>query len=288
MASPGNIIIFGATGGVGSAAALKAYQEGAKVTLAMRDPSKPNPTLRGISTVKVRADLTEPETVQNAVRQSGAKTAFVYAIHDIPDGMRRTFMALKTGGIEFVVLLSSFAVQGDLHAIPLTDIVPCVHAKVEINLEDVFGNQWCAYKDEIMRGEVNLLNPYVEFDWISPKDIGQVIGMVLAHGTQEVSLPLVGPNRLSVKDALSIISRVLDKKIKIKVLGKEQAVEDMQRRGHPEPVARWYVEAVTGPRSFIWNVPDFKVGVGNVQKYIHKSPQRFEQWLEENKEKFTA
>ncbi|KAJ5615739.1 hypothetical protein N7537_000853 [Penicillium hordei] len=300
MASPSNVIIFGATGSVGSAAALKAYQEGAKVTLAMRDTLKSIPTLGDISAEKVQADLTKPETVQTAVRQSGAKTAFVYAIQGIPDDMRHTFVALKKGGIEFVVLLSSFLVQGDRHATPPTEIVPYVHAKVEIALESVFGNRCSAvrpayfasnvlhFKDEIAHGEVKLPNPDAEFDWISPKDIGQVIGMALAHGTQEISIPLVGPNRLSVRDTLSIISRVLSKEIKITVVGKKQAVEDIQQRGLPEPAAKWFVEAVTGQRSFIWDVPDFEVGVDNVRKYTHQSPERFEQWLEENKEKFTV
>ncbi|KAJ5208472.1 hypothetical protein N7449_002851 [Penicillium cf. viridicatum] len=217
-------------------------------------------TLGDISTEKVQADLTNPETVQTAVRQSGAKAAFVYAIQGILDVMRHTFVALKQGGIEFVVLLSSFLVQGDLHATPPTDIIPDIHAKVEIALESVFGSRCSAvrpayfasnvlhYKDEIVQGEVKLPTPDAEFDWISPKDIGQVIGMALAHGAQESSIPLVGPNRLSVKDALSIISRVLSKEIKITVVGKKQAVEDIQQRG---PVAKWFVEAVTGQRSFI-------------------------------------
>lgn len=146
MAAPRNVIIFGATGGVGSAAALKAYQEGTKVTLAMRDPSKPTASLGGILAEKVQADLSQPETVRTAVRQSGARTAFVYAILAMPDGMRSTFVALKEGGIESVVLLSSFAVQGDLHAIPPTDIVPYAFAMVEIALEDVFGGRWSAVR----------------------------------------------------------------------------------------------------------------------------------------------
>lgn len=63
MAAPRDVIIFGATGRIGSTAALRAYQEGAKITLAMRDPSKPIPSLGDILVEKVWADLTEPETV---------------------------------------------------------------------------------------------------------------------------------------------------------------------------------------------------------------------------------
>lgn len=300
MAAPRNVIVFGAAGGVGSAATLQAYQEGAKVTLAMRDPQKPIPYLTGISIERVQADLTSPETVQSAVRQSGAKSAFIYAIHGAPDGMRSTITALKEGGVEFVVLLSSFTVQGDKHAIPPTEIVPFLHARVEIALEDVFGDQCCTvrpgyfssntlqYKEPITQGEVRLPNPDIEFDWISPEDIGRVAGTILAHGTQERSVPLIGPERLSLKDVLGLIGRVLGKDIKVTAIGKDEAVEDMKQKGLPEVVAKWYVESVTSQKSFIWGVPTCQDGMANVQKYTHRSPKKLEEWLEENKQKFVS
>lgn len=99
MAAPRNVIIFGATGAIGSVAALKAHQEGVNVALAMRGPSKPIPTLDDVPAQKVQADLTKPETVRAAVYQSGATTAFIYAIHQMPDGMRSTLEALKESGI---------------------------------------------------------------------------------------------------------------------------------------------------------------------------------------------
>jgi uncharacterized protein YbjT (DUF2867 family) len=299
MASP-HVIIFGATGSVGSAAALKAYQEGAKVTLAMRDPSKPIPNLSSISADKVQADLTEPDSARAAARQSGAKTAFIYAIHGMPDGMRSTLVALKEGGIESVVFLSSLAVYGDPHAIPSTDIIPYIHAQVEISLADVFGDQYSAlraayfasnvlqYKDQILRGEVRLPNPDVEFDWISPDDIGAVAGMILVHGVRERLVPLVGPERLSLKDAMGLVGGMLGKEVKISIVGKEQAVEDMQKKGVPEPVAKWLVESVYSGTGFIWGVPDYEAGVSNIQKYTHKAPIRFEEWLEGNKGAFAT
>lgn len=300
MVAPRNVIIFGATGAIGSVATLKAHQEGIKVTLAMQDPSKPIATLDDVPAQKVQADLTKPETVRTAVCQSGATTAFIYAIHQMPDSMRSTLEALKESGIEAVVLLSSFTVNGDLCAIPPADIVPYFHAKVEIALGDAFGDRRTAvrpayfasnalqYKNGIVQGQVRLLNPDIEFDWISPEDIGRVVGVILAHVTQECFVPLVGPNRLSLIDILSVIGRALSKEIKITIIGKEEAVEDMQPKGLPKVAAKWFVESVTGKRSFIWDVPDHQVGVDNVQKYTHNAPVRFEQWLKENKERFTA
>ncbi|KAJ5125653.1 hypothetical protein N7448_004971 [Penicillium atrosanguineum] len=300
MASLRKVIVFGATGSVGSAAALKAFQEGAKVTLAMRDPSKPIPRLDGISVEKVQADLTQPDTVFNAARQSDAKTAFIYAVWGTTDGMRSTLEALKKGGVESVVFLSSFAVKGDPHAIKPADIIAYVHAQIEIALADVFGDQRSSlrpayfssnvfqYKDEILQGEVALPNPDVEFDWISPEDIGEVAGSILAHGLQENVIPLVGPERLSLKDGLSLVGDTLGKEIKTPVVGKEQAIKDMQRNGNPEGIATWFVETVTSPKSFIWDAPTWEAGRDNIQKYTHKAPTMFRQWLDDNKGFFAA
>lgn len=302
MASPRKVIIFGASGAVGSAAARKAYMEGAKITLAMRDPSKTIPTLDGISAEKVQADLTLPDTILEAVRQSGAKAAFIYRTDEALDGMRSTLEALKEGGVEFVVYLSSFAVQSDIHAIEPADIIPYVQAQVEIALGNVFGDQWSSlrpgyfssnmlqYKDEISRGEVALPNPDVMFDWISPEDIGAVAGMILANGMQECFVPLVGPEKLSLKDGLGLVANTLGREIKISVVGREQAIEDMQSRGIPEGVATWFVEKVTSPKSFMWDTAPAatEAGRGNIQKYTQRAPTRLQQWLDDNKEAFAA
>lgn len=298
--APRSVIIFGATGGVGSAAALKAYQEGAKVTLAMRDPSKKIPSLSGISADRVQADLTRPETIQSAVRRSGAQSSFIYAVPGAPDDMRPTIVALKEAGVEFVVLLSSFSVHGDPHTIQETEVIPYEHARVEIALEDVFGDQWSAvrpaffssnvleYKDEIAQGEVALPNPDIKFDWISPEDIGAVIGMILTHGVQERIVPLVGPEQLSLRDALVRIGAKLGKEIKVSVAEKERAIADMQKKGIPEPTARWLFDTFTELRDIYWDVPANEAGMANVHKYTHKPPMTFEQWLEENKDSFAT
>jgi uncharacterized protein YbjT (DUF2867 family) len=302
MASPRKVIIFGASGAVGSAAARKAYTEGSKITLAMRDPSKTIPTLDGITAKKLQADLTQPDTVLEAVRQSGAKAAFIYAVHGAPDAMRSTLEALKEGGVEYVVFLSSFTVQGDIRAIEPAHMIPYVHAQIEIALEDVFGDQWSSlrpayfssnvlqYKDEILQGEIALPNSEVVFDWISPDDIGDVAGTILAHGVRECYVPLVGPEKLSLKDTLSLIANTLGREIKISVAGKEQAIKDMQSRGMPEGVATWFVEMVTEPKSFIWDTApaDTEAGRGNIQKYTKRPPTRFRQWLDDNKEAFAT
>ena len=129
------VIVFGPTGGVGSVVAIAAHENGAKVVLAMRDTSKSIPGLSSEhessgSYERVQADLLNAESVSNAVRSTSAKSAFIYLAHGAPDHMRKTIEALKDGGIEFVVFLSSFTVDGKLEDIPQTEIISWMHAGV--------------------------------------------------------------------------------------------------------------------------------------------------------------
>jgi NAD(P)-dependent dehydrogenase (short-subunit alcohol dehydrogenase family) len=114
MAPSPNVLVFGPTGGVGRAAALFARNQGATVWLAMRDPSKSISQLDASDPgyQRVRADLTDPASLAAAVEKSSAKTAFVYCMFGVQDAMAASFAALKAGGITYVVLLSSYTVQG--------------------------------------------------------------------------------------------------------------------------------------------------------------------------------
>src|SRR5690242_6833607 len=112
-----NVIVFGPTGGVGRAAALEARKRGAHVWLAMRDTNK---TIPGLSAdaegfTRIQADLSKPDSLKDAVKKSGATTAFVYTLFGSPDSMRSAFDALRDSGITYAALLSSFMVKGDPH-----------------------------------------------------------------------------------------------------------------------------------------------------------------------------
>ena len=299
MAIQRNVIVFGATGDVGSAAALQAHQEGAKVSLAVRDPKKPIPRLGGIHFEKIQADLTKPETVEAAVQQTGATVAFIYLVWE--GNMRPSFQALKAGGIESVVFLSSFAVEGDIHAVRSTDFIAFRHAQVEIALEEVFGNENFVairpayfssnslnFKKGILGGEVELPNPDAEFDWISPADVGRVSGSILAHGSKEHVVGIVGPEKLSLKDAMSVIGGVLGKSIKVTKIGEEEALKQMCDLGIPTPVANWMLNDALHNSGAFFRAAGYSVALGNVHKYTGKVPDNLKQWVEMNRERFEA
>ncbi|KAJ5679530.1 hypothetical protein N7462_007774 [Penicillium macrosclerotiorum] len=300
MAASANVIVFGAAGDIGSATALAAYQQGAKVTLAMRDTSKTIPRLKGIVAERVQADLTKPETIDTAVRQSGAKAAFIYACtgNSESNGLYDSIMALKEAGIESVVLLSSYTVGDSPQNRTPDEYAAWFPAQVEISLEKVFGKDHYAavrpayfasnilwLREGILMGEVHHPNPGGEHDWIAPEDIGQVCGMILSHGIKENPVLMLGAEPMTFQDAIAVVSRVLGKDVKVTQISRESALENM-KVGAEEIFANWYIKYITDDAGYEFRHPAAAKAAGTVLKYTGKNPRSFQQWMEENKTKF--
>ena len=248
MSSPhfSNVLIFGATGEVGSAAAIEAHSRGAHVTLAMRDIAKPNEWIspgqeHAAGLDLITADLTNPEAVTQAVHKTGAQAAFIYSVRST-DSMRGAITALRDAGIQHVVFLSTGqlktagAIRGDIRSIKPDHFIPWQHAQVEITLEEIglphtalragffASNPLRIYLDKSVEPkQVNLLAPEVLHDPIDPADIGRVAGAMLVNPRQYAddyqttsgSAPykdviyLHGPVLLSQAEQWDIINREL-------------------------------------------------------------------------------
>jgi uncharacterized protein YbjT (DUF2867 family) len=211
---PTPVLVFGATGAVGSACARHAHSLGATVTLAVRDTKKPIPGLsleqeKAGGYKRVQADLTQPGTITEAVAQSGAKHAFVYLIFSPPgasDPNRLALEALKAAGVEFVVFLSSFTValyEPAIDRVPAQEFIPHAHAQVEVALQDIFGASYVAlrpagFASNSLRwagmikagGAVKVAYPEVVFDWIVPEDIGRTGASILVGGPSSTGRPM--------------------------------------------------------------------------------------------------
>lgn len=308
------VIVFGPTGSVASFAATTAQAQGAKVVLAMRDTSKSIPGLDSGKEAsggyeRVQADLTKPDTVGAAVTKTGAKSAFIYLAHGSPDHMKATIQALKDAGIEFVVFLSSYTLATNAETvadIPPSDIIPWLHAQVELNLESIFGPKnyvavrpgsfatnvmW--WKQGIADGEVKLYCPEAKFDYIAPVDMGTVSGKILAHGRQqngEKIVVLFGPEMTAQGDAVDIISQVSGRKIKMTPVDFQTGVNEYQAAGMPPPFANYLAEKMGEVGEGVAKQhPDlYKEGVKNVEKYSERPAQGFKEWANANKELFAA
>lgn len=296
-----NVIIFGATGAVGSTAALTAYKEGAKVSLAMRDPTKHIPKLDNIPAQRVQADLTKPDTVQEAVRQTGATIAYIYAVFETQDYLRGTIQALKNEGVEFVLFLGSAGVTNDPREVPESDFVANLHAKIEVNLEEVFGagsftvlrpgffaSNLFWFKKAMENGEVPLPLPESQFDYIAPDDIGRVSGFILANGSDQQVVRLYGASLRSFKNAFSVIGNALGKEVKTTKVPLEEAYQKMVANGVNEVMSDICVKTATAYPSGDFPLGHFSEGPANIRKFTHQEPMTLESWVEANKDQFAA
>ena len=306
------VIVFGPTGAIGSAAARTAEELGAKVVLAMRDTEKPIPGLdagkeKQGSFERVYADLTKPDTVRDAVNTTGAKYAFIYCAHGTPDHMKSTIEALKSAGIDLVVFLSSFMIQGDPKAIQPSDVIPYVHAQVEINLEEIFGadgfvavrpgyfaSNTRQYKAELEKGEVKIYVPDAKVDCIVPEDIARVCGTILAKGPQDEqrAIYLYGAELLSQAESVRILAKALGKNPKIGIADEQEAYKIfVEERGMPGPLAKYMISQAgktdTG-HSEVFGSPVSEEQLFNVQKYSGRKATTFEEWVEQNKQMFVS
>ena len=255
---------------------------------------------------RVYADLTKMDTVQDAVHATKAKYAFVYCAHGTPDHMKSTLEALKSAGIEMVVFLSSFTIQGDPEAIQPSEAIPFAHAKVEVNLREVFGadgfvavragsfaSNTLQYKAGLEKDEVRIFMPDAKVDCIVPEDIGKVCGTILAKGPQdqERAIYLYGPQLLSQKETVRILAKAIGKNPKIEVADENFASEMFANRGIPAPVIKYMVsqmERSMNGQSEVFGCPVSQEELLNVQKYSGSKATTFEEWTLQNKQQFVS
>ncbi|CAI6305611.1 unnamed protein product [Periconia digitata] len=300
MADNPTVLIFGPTGNVGCTAAITANSRGAKVWLAMRDPSK---TIKDLDTdsdySRVQADLSNPSSLESAVKQSGAKAAFVYVVHDIEDHMKASFTALKDAGITYIVLLSSYGVRG-----PASDegnmksAIPRVHARAELALQETgvpytairpayFNTNILTDLSGIKSGHASIPFPDAIFDYISPHDIGSVAGSLVVNQPVETSkiVYLCGPELMTQKDAYAVIGKVLNRPIEVTEIDGEDYVK---KSPFPEFVARSLltVWALQLDKEKAYPAKLYNEAAANIKNYSGKEPTRFEDWVKENENIF--
>ncbi|EHA56479.1 hypothetical protein MGG_16099 [Pyricularia oryzae 70-15] len=302
-------IVFGPTGKIGSVAAETAHKLGAQVILAMRDTSKPIPGLDAAGDLeRVQADLTDAASVRAALDKTGAKHAFIYLTHGGEPGMRSTVEALKAGGVEFVVFVSSFYSYGDdPHAAAESDdALTKVHSEVELSLHEVFGagayvalrpgyfasnlGRWAPL---LKSGSARIENPDAKWDYISTDDIGAVAGSVGVKGPAAIKsevdegrshIVLLGPQFVSLRDAARLVARATGLP-EAKVEGfesDEEALKYMSQVYHiPEGVGR----SLLKPKD-VYTEERLRTGAENVQKFAGRPATTLEDWLAAHKELF--
>lgn len=303
------VIIFGPTGDVGGAAALEAKKLDASVWLAMRNTDKPIAAIpaaeqQSSAFHRVRADLTDPESVRAAVEQSGAKSAFVYLTFGT--SMEPSFRAMKDAGVERVVFLSSFSIHPDedLAQVPPSRVIPYVHAQAEVAIEKVGlactslrGGQFASniMKQGLDRSktpwEANIVADLGPRDNISPSDIGKVAGAVLVGPPVDTGrhvIYLLGPQLLTEREMVEVVKRVSGQEITVHEHTPAEMAASLARRGLPD-VMKDYMQLVwEGGEWWSGDKPFAALGypevTGNVSKYSGYEPESFESYVSANLE----
>ncbi|KAM0190284.1 hypothetical protein ACHAPA_010764 [Fusarium lateritium] len=313
--SPTKAIIFGATGVVGRAAAFEAQSRGAQVTLAMRNTKKPIPGLtsateKELGFTRVQADLSDPQSVERAVSESGATVAFSYILFDAEDGLLETYKAMKRAGITHVVLLSSFCVTengGAKASVQVEEILAVVHGKAELALAEsgvsftiirpaYFSSNIQMLEDweEVKRGELGIAYPEATFDYLAPEDVGTLAGARIvepAPSSSELVITQCGPELLSQKRAWSIISKGLGMDITVKEITDEEHREKLKARGFPEAMIKSSVDRLADlarDPSVMYDPSAFKEATGNFEKYTGRQPTTLASWVEKHREELLA
>ncbi|EXJ95661.1 hypothetical protein A1O1_00783 [Capronia coronata CBS 617.96] len=311
MAAP-KVIVFGPSGAVGSATARAAHELGAKVVLAMRDAKKPIPGLdeakvKDGSFERVQADLLSPDTVRDAVSSTQATRAFIYIAHRSSDNMKSTIQALKSAGIDLVVLLSSFTIQGEPEDVKSTEVIPYLHAQVEISLKEVFGpggyvaarpgsfaSNTTQYKAGFESGLVKIFTPDATVDAIAQEDIGRACGTVLVKGPldENTAMYLYGPQLISQADCVKTLAKVLGKSPTIETMEREEAYKNFTEQRHwPAPLAEYMIKQlgfIDPARSLVFGYPVGAEQLSSVEKYTGKKAITFEEWADQNKQMFIS
>ncbi|KAJ3044382.1 hypothetical protein HDV00_002274 [Rhizophlyctis rosea] len=291
-----SVLIFGATGNVGHAAAIYAASlpNPPKITLALRDINKPTPDLPADKFPRVKADLTDPASLEKAAKGAGATAAFVYVAWGTKDAMKASFEALIRGGVQHIVLLSSFSVNPDNKSITPTDTISYAHASVEITLESLpisstfvrpgsFTTNTYQWADQIKQNStIATAHPDAPAAHIDTTDIGNVSAAVLVSPPAEnhTAIYLVGPESFTVYDSAKVMGEVIGREVKV-----EELTEEEHRKRHPYVPAGVLDSIFKYQRTWKGKLEDVKDSE-NVKKYTGRDATRFREFVERNKEKF--
>ncbi|OJJ96322.1 hypothetical protein ASPACDRAFT_47090 [Aspergillus aculeatus ATCC 16872] len=141
-------------------------------------------------------------------------------------------------------------------------------------------------KQAILQVQVRLPNPDATFDFISSEDIGHVAGTILVNDAQERIMRLLGPERMTLKEAVRIVGQALDKEVQVTILTRGEAAAQMEAASMPSAMNQWHLHNVIDRAVSYLESPEALVARETILKYAQHSLQRLQQWVESQLTKF--
>jgi len=249
------IIILGASGHIGSAAAKALIEAGKPVTAVLRDPTKATEwTTRGARTAVV--DVHDSDALRE-VFKTGKRAFLLNPPADISTDTdqeehataRSIVRALDGSGLEKVVAASTMGAQpgeryGDLNV--LYDFEQALAAQpvpAVVQRGGYYFSNWDAQLEEAKSGTLTTMLPAdLKIPMVAPEDLGRAAARRLEEPLLDNRTihAVEGPERYSARDVADAFAAALDRPVEIVVTPRDQWEQAYRKLGFSEAAAHSY------------------------------------------------
>ncbi|MFE0704755.1 NAD(P)H-binding protein [Streptomyces sp. NPDC058872] len=276
------LLVTGARGKVGRAVIGRLHSAGLTVRAASGTPAE-LAVPKGVETIELALD--RPEGLDAAFH--GVRQVFLYPQ---PSGIHELVKAAEEAGVKHVVLLSSSSVLGpDAEDDPLAShSLRVEHALAASALTctflrpDAFASNSLGWTRSIGRSlPVQLAYPDAHTAPIHPEDIADIAVEALT-GTSLTgrSLTLTGPESLTFREQLALLSEVL---------GRDIPVERLTRAEAEQQMGAYAPASVVSSLLDLWEAADHGPAAiaDTVETLLGRPARTYRQWARENAPAFT-
>ena len=276
-------LVIGARGGVGRHVLDQLVAAGEPVRASVRDLVTAGDLPDGIEVVA--ADLTKPDTLKPAF--DGVRQVFVYAL---AEGAEAFADAARGAGIEQVVLMSSGSVL-----LPWTgdNAIAKEHREIEHVMTDsglrctpirplVLASNALNWAHSIRRdGTVALAYPHAKTPPLHERDIAAIaVAALTGSAAGDVSGLLTGPELLSQRRQVELISEAIGRPLTVEELSEAQARDRFSRFMPPE-IAQAIIEYLVHGTE-----PGGSPATDVAQRVLGRPPLSFRQWAADHTTNF--
>jgi len=183
-------------------------------------------------------------------------------------------------GVKKMVLLSG---KGETEAEACEKIVMDSGINYTIVRASWFNQNWSEsfFLDPILSGEVALPMSDVLIPFVDANDIAEVAATVLLDDTYNGEIiELTGPELITFKDIVNIISRVSNRKINFYDITLEKYIVGMKQRQIPDAVV-WLIEYLF---SHVLTNPKNQMVVNDIERVLGKKAKTFLEYAQETSE----
>lgn len=187
-----------------------------------------------------------------------------------------TYLA-KELGVKKMVLLSG---KGETEAEACENIVINSGMDYSIVRASWFNQNWSEsfFLDPIISGEVALPMSDILIPFVDANDIAEVAAKVLLDNTYNREIiELTGPELITFKDIVNIISRVSNRKLNFYDITLEQYVDGMKQMQIPDDVV-WLIEYLF---SHVLTNPENQLVVNDIERVLGRKAKPFAEYAQE-------